>query len=150
MRVKPSLLIVLLALSGCGKAPEAPNAPRVLKVDTGQIVAQGSLTRESRFFGLIEPRQTSELAFELSGTVEEIFTNEGDDIRKGDRLARLDHARLEARITAADAAVNEADATRHLAEITFERLDRLLLEDAASQQELDEAHQALRVAPSST
>jgi len=146
------LYVILFAavvglLSGCQpEAGESPAPPRVLTVETRPVAWREAIEREARFFGLVEARQTSELAFELSGTVDRIFVREGDSVEAGQKLAELDEERLLSRIAAREAAVNEARASLELADATYRRLERLVSADAASEQEFDEAKQARDVA----
>ncbi|MEM0965132.1 MAG: efflux RND transporter periplasmic adaptor subunit [Verrucomicrobiota bacterium] len=139
-----SLSLVAL-LAGCAPAPEE-ESPRVLLVEVETAQKQSSAEKPVSYFGLVEPRQTSELSFELSGTVDEILVDEGERMTAGQELALLDSTRLEARIQAAQAAVKEAEAGAKLSGITLDRLTRLVERDAASVQELDEARQARETA----
>ncbi|MEO0797130.1 MAG: hypothetical protein AAFX93_18405 [Verrucomicrobiota bacterium] len=55
---------MFLALVGCREAPTVEE-PRVLAVEIARIEPQSQITRQVNYFGLIEPRQISELGFEL-------------------------------------------------------------------------------------
>lgn len=100
--------------------------------------AQSYAYRES-VLGRVEPRRESRLAFERPGLVEAVLVDEGDRVRRGQQLARLDHAALEiedARLAAEQRAL-EADLA--LAEATTRRRAQLSDRGFESGQSFDEA-----------
>ncbi|WP_292653366.1 efflux RND transporter periplasmic adaptor subunit [Nocardioides sp.] len=58
--------------------------------------------------GTVEAAESADLTFEVSGTVTKIFVAEGDTVKKGDALARVDDTTLVATRTAAESAVTAA------------------------------------------
>jgi membrane fusion protein (multidrug efflux system) len=81
--------------------------------------------------GSLEARDTVEVLSEVAANVVEILFTEGDPVRKGDILVRLDDAKLSARLA-------EARARRNLAETNFKRAEDLLASDTISQAEHDQ------------
>jgi membrane fusion protein (multidrug efflux system) len=81
--------------------------------------------------GSLEARDTVEVLSEVAANVVEILFTEGDPVRKGDVLVRLDDAKLSARLA-------EARARRNLAETNFKRAEDLLASDTISQAEHDQ------------
>jgi multidrug resistance efflux pump len=76
-----TLTLLALLLAACGTAqatPEATPVPTVVADDT--IVAEGKL----------EPIHYTELALNASGLVSEVLFEEGDEVKAGDVIARLD------------------------------------------------------------
>ncbi len=76
-----ALIILALTLAACGTAqatPEATPIPTVVADDT--IIAEGKL----------EPIHYTELALNASGLVSEVLFEEGDAVKAGDVIARLD------------------------------------------------------------
>jgi multidrug efflux pump subunit AcrA (membrane-fusion protein) len=63
--------------------------------------------------GTVEPASTADLDFDVSGTVTAVYVEEGDKVKKGQRLAKVDATALDAALTAAqstyDAAVEQLD-----------------------------------------
>ena len=55
--------------------------------------------------GTVEAAETADLSFEVSGTVTKIYVAEGDTVKKGDPLARVDDTTLVAARTAAESAL---------------------------------------------
>jgi multidrug efflux pump subunit AcrA (membrane-fusion protein) len=117
------------------------------------------------FTGVLAARQSSELAFKLSGRVEKMLVDQGDFVKKGQVLAELDKATLEANlavlkaqrnaadsrlreliagprrqtIEAAKAQLKEIESLRELARTTYERRMQLAASDAISKQDIDDA-----------
>ncbi|WP_406031722.1 efflux RND transporter periplasmic adaptor subunit [Nocardioides sp. NBC_00163] len=58
--------------------------------------------------GTVEAAETADLSFEVSGTVTKIYAAEGDTVKKGDPLARVDDTTLVAARTAAASALTAA------------------------------------------
>jgi multidrug resistance efflux pump len=76
-----AITVLALTLAACGTAqatPEATPVPTVVADDT--IVAEGKL----------EPIHYTELALNASGLVSEVLFAEGDEVKAGDVIARLD------------------------------------------------------------
>ena len=89
-------------------------------------IADHSLT----LYGNVEIRRVN-LGFRISGRVEEIMFEEGDRVRKGDRIALLDKVPAQARFDAARARLDSASAN----------LERL--ENGYRKQEIDQARAKL-------
>lgn len=88
----PRLMVACLALAwitGCGQdeqaAPEAQTRP--VKIF---IVEGGSVDAVRTFPGSIDASQRAELAFRVSGQLQELLVKEGDLVEEGQVLARLD------------------------------------------------------------
>ncbi len=112
---------------------------RVLDVETLQIAAQPSFEKTRSFVGRVEAARSSELGFELAGTLTQMSADEGQHVSKGEVIAALDTARLEARRAQLAAGLEEAQASQHLAEVTLHRSEELVKSRATSEQSLDEA-----------
>lgn len=115
--------------------------------------------------GVVVPSKEAELSFRVAGRVESVAVDEGTHIARGDRLAALDTATIEAEIAASEAMIEEAEAvlgelvagprrqtievaqaevrrlkaTVELAESTVGRQRSLARSNAASPQQLDDA-----------
>jgi RND family efflux transporter MFP subunit len=99
-----------------------------------------------RYVGRVVGRRSSDLGFDTSGLVETVLVRDGDRVKKGDVLARLNTTRLMAqrqRLLAeqalARATYKETEAKLELAKITAERQKSLLRSDNVSRQVYDEA-----------
>jgi RND family efflux transporter MFP subunit len=122
---------------GCGEEP-APAAPvarpvKILKIDT----QSAGETRE--FSGTIAAAQHSEMAFEVPGKITDFPVTEGQVVKKGDLLVRIDPRDM--------AALADVDTAKvRLAKAEFDRQKKLFDADVSSQQELDRAKRAYEVA----
>lgn len=144
----------LLALTACGSASErrtaAPDIASGLRVETARMEL---LPDEHEAPGVVRALATAQLAARTMGTATEVRAREGAGVRRGQLLALLDARELEARRSAALAAVSEAQAGRdeaarevaaaqahaELMSTTHERFVFLRDEHSVSPQEFDEA-----------
>jgi HlyD family secretion protein len=74
-------------------------------------VQRGSMSATVAAAGNIEARQTADLSFGQSGTVEAINAAVGDSVRAGDLLAELDTADLELQLRSAEVSLKNAQDT---------------------------------------
>ena len=140
-----SLLFFLLAGCSPNPTPEAENGRSQMSALTATTVIatrEKQFVRSAEYVGRVEAARTSNLGFELAGTLLAVHVEEGNHVEKGEVLAELDTARLEARRAELNAAIEEAKAVVELAEATFERAKNLAKKKAVSKQALDEARQS--------
>jgi len=97
-----SFVLASLFLSACGAAPTAVAA------QPGPIAAQLTTTAEGRLL----PWQAATLSFNANGQIAEILVKEGDVVKAGEVLARLDNAVLRAASAEAEANVAVAQANQ--------------------------------------
>ena len=118
------------ALTGCGDEP-APAAPVARPVKILKIDPKGAVeTRE--FSGTIAAAQHSEMAFEVPGKITDFPVTEGQVVKKGDLLVRIDPRDM--------AALADVDTAKvRLAKAEYDRQRKLFEADVSSQQELDRA-----------
>jgi len=109
----------------------------------------GTLTVLVTAAGTVQPRRLVEVSSELSGIVREVFVDFNSRVSKGQILARLDTARLEARLAsararlqAARAKVIEAEATLAEKARDLERKRELVARRVAAPSDLDLAQAA--------
>ena len=98
---------------------------------------------ERSFVGRLEPARSTDLAFELSGTVREVRVDEGDLVEEGDVIAVLDTRTLEADRRRQVANRQAAESDRELASLTLNRRQLLKDNGHVSAQVLDEARLTL-------
>jgi RND family efflux transporter MFP subunit len=136
----------LMAANSGPVTPAAPATARILPVETAMAVEIDSYQEETRFVGRIEAARSSQLGFELAGTVMSLLVDEGDRVEEGQLLAALDTARLEAEHKELEATLQEAQASQRLALVTFERVERAVKGGAVSKQRLDESKREIDAA----
>jgi len=118
--------------AGADRAEPMPVATRIVQPEAGYAIRR-------RFTGVVRSRRTSELAFERPGLVIDLRFDEGDTVRPGALLARLDVSQLRVRRRELAAALREAEARVELSDVTSTRLRELAAEQFTSRQSSDEA-----------
>lgn len=146
--MKSFLLLMTFFLSsllvGCNKpVEEEQKEVRLVPVEVLEVAQEPRYEVEQNYVGNVEARRRSRLAFELGGSVEEIFFDEGQVVEAGGRLARIDTDRLEARKAELEATLVQAEATRNLARTTLDRYEALVDRRAVSEQEFDATRERL-------
>ncbi len=134
--VGPLSLLVALVL-GCRAEVAAPPSAAALLVSTA-AVTERALPRQVVASGTILPWQELQVGAESGGyAVVELFADEGDAVRAGEPLARLNDRVLRAQLAQQEATVTEARATLSEAEANLARAEEMRRRDATSAQALD-------------
>jgi len=98
-------VLVCAALVGCqATAEDGPGAPATSAVDVSSLPAVVSAE------GIVVPVQQADLSFNVSGRVAEVLVSEGDSVRAGQPLARLDTRDLDQAVKQAQANLASAKA----------------------------------------
>ncbi|MBJ2130800.1 efflux RND transporter periplasmic adaptor subunit [Alteromonas sp. IB21] len=139
-------LVILLMTAGLGNATQSPEARLPVAVSTGTISIQSGFETPVNVFGLIESPKATTLSFDVAGQVTDLLVEEGDMVRKGDKLAYQDVKRLSARQQELQASLERANADLALAKVNNERTISLVEKKLESAQRLDEAKASLNVA----
>ncbi|MEM1059617.1 MAG: efflux RND transporter periplasmic adaptor subunit [Verrucomicrobiota bacterium] len=101
------LLTVLLLLAGCASEPEPEEVVRPVKMLTLGKESEGNVRV---YPGTVNAMQTGRMSFDNDGRVIELPINEGQKVKKGQLLARLDPADFEAELNSAKAEFAQAKA----------------------------------------
>lgn len=122
--------------SGCGKKPGGMGGPegpggRVVPV-VGARVSPHALEERISLVGTLAANEAVDIKSEIEGLIEEITFEEGQSVKEGDVLIRIDRHKL-------DAELAEAEARLRLAEATKNRYAMLAETRAVSGQEVDQA-----------
>lgn len=107
------LALALLTVAGVGAWLLTRGDGAAETTTSTATVATTTMRETVAASGTVQPRQTAELAFEVSGTVTGVYVAEGDTVTNGQLLARVDATALVAARTAArssyDAAVAQLE-----------------------------------------
>jgi len=121
------------------------------RVDYLQIEREVSFASKRVYAGTAVAKRASELGFKQGGEIFELTVDIGDQVKKGDLLARLDSQSLQAAVNQAQADVAFAEASlaaqradTQLAIETEQRFRNLKAKGHVSAQDYDEARLALR------
>ena len=124
------LLVSLTACSGTTETavqPDIETLPLEVSVNPQYIIAEG----------VVLPAKSATLSFVNSGVVDEIYIEEGENVKEGDTIARLSGSeQLNAAVATAEYAVMEAQ----------QNLDNFLEEDALNRANLEVAYTKAKVA----
>lgn len=159
------ILVVPVWWLGRFRSAVAEDVVSPLPVQTQVLERVSQYQVERAYTGEIVARRSSELGFELAGTLVEVLVDEGDTVTKGEPLARLDTRSLQAQrqqleaqrrqsqaqfqelqrgprqedIAAAQAVVQDLRAQLDLARLQQQRREELYIRGAISLEERDEA-----------
>jgi multidrug efflux system membrane fusion protein len=132
------VLIMAAALVSCGGS-EPPPQREVVRPVKLLTVSSGMAGAPRVYPGRIEAKDRVELSFRVGGHLIEFPVREGDSVRAGGVVARIDPRDFQIRLEAA-----QADRERTAAD--FRRNAALYAKDAVSQAQLDQARAAMEVA----
>jgi RND family efflux transporter MFP subunit len=151
LRNKRFYVIIFTAvflLTGCGEKIEPGNVKASKKERVKATVVSAKLIRQPLIYesvGTVSAKTVSTISSKLMGAVKEILVREGDQVKKGDRLANIDDRQVNAMLRQAKAALAEArraetgaGAGAELASATYARYQNLMKDESTSPQEFDE------------
>lgn len=127
----------MLIVVGCAdeNQPLDETVPRVKYF----VVGEQATGQSRRISGKVVAADTSPLSFSVGGTVEEVVVVQGDLVREGQLLARLDAEPLRLDVERARAQLNVARAKVAETKQTYDRTRELFQKRAASQAEVETA-----------
>lgn len=131
-------------LTGCQQQTSRPeNPPIVVQVETARLTEYAPTVRLT---GEVRAQVESDLSFRVGGRITERLVNVGDHVTADQVLARLDPQQQQATATAAEAAVQSAEAVLRQATSAYERQKALLAQGYTTKREHDQAQEASRTA----
>ena len=149
MRLKLGVLLGLFFLVGAiwfGRDKQDLNSGD-LKEDTEQSkafpveVTQVSFEKVEHHLeaiGSFLPEEEVTISTEVEGIVKRRSVDEGDRVKKGDILIKIDDEKFRSQVEEAEAILREAEATLKNAEISLKRMDQLLEEKVIDRQKYDD------------
>lgn len=145
-----AVVCVLALLVACSRSPAADDksksdADKPLPVAT-LVVQPARAAQTIEAVGQAEGQREVEVRARVGGILLQRAYNEGDPVRAGQALFRIDPAPFETALARAEAQVAEADARLEQAEREAERAGRLAAQNAISRKEADDAASQLSLA----
>ncbi len=147
--LRPLLLILALSttLAGCNnssaksdKKDADANSITLIIAPEDVLTLQGSaMTSGPVVTGSIQPERKADLRAEVSAVVLQVLKENGDVVRRGDVLVRLDETTIRDNLNSAQDAVRNATLAVDQAERNLQRLKTLRASGMTSLQALDEA-----------
>lgn len=133
------LFLAVIALAGCGAeadpAPSSP-APAPVEVATAESATSALSIRSS---GRLGSKADIPLAFKIGGVINEILVDEGESVRRGQTLARLQLPEINAQVQQAESALT-------MARRDLERTRTLHRDSVATLEQLQNAETAVEMA----
>jgi RND family efflux transporter MFP subunit len=148
MSLRHTLVLVLaLTLAACGKGPAAPqkgaNAaagqPLLLASEDVLTIRSSALASGPVITGSVQPERRADLRAEVSAVVLQVPRENGDVVRRGDLLVRLDDTAIRDGLASAESASRAAAQAFEQAERQFQRMTTLRTSGMASAQQLEDA-----------
>jgi len=141
-----SALVVLLRASGNGQTQQTPTQVKKLLVNVMPIQWHEQYKQKRLIVGRAEAPQTAAIGFNLSGSVVDIFVDEGQRVVAGQILAKLDDQRLRAQMSELSAILSRAKSEADLTELSLKRVVELVEKKLESVQRLDESRGSVHAA----
>lgn len=132
--------LAAIALGGCHKAAEQEAKPEPLPVHTA-AVTRGDVPRIVEAAGPLEPPPGMDVKLGplIAGRLGEVLVSEGDRVKAGQTLARIDPSSLRDAASQAEAQVSQARAQEQNARAKLDRAQKAFSAGVAAGQEVDDA-----------
>lgn len=145
------LVVVATSLAGCSKSDKTggSNIASPLTASAIQpallispedllIVRSNALTSGPTITGSVQPERRADLRAEISAVVLQVLKENGDVVRRGDLLVRLDDTAFHDSLTSADASARASSQAYEQAERQFQRLIKLRESGMVSIQDVED------------
>lgn len=134
--MKRTLMIALCTLI-LGACSEEKTVQKLVKPVSTMIIGE-TKTYESRVVsGVVQPSDTTQLSFEVTGKVQEVYFELGEGFEKGQPLAKLDQIKYELAVKEREGQLSEAKARLLESRRDFERKSDLVKDGAVSKSQFD-------------
>ncbi len=139
-----TIFLVALSLSACSRAPAAADKnaavrPLLISPEDLLTISNTALTSGPTITGTVQPERRADLRAEVSAVVLQVLKENGDVVRRGDLLVRLDDTAIRDSLASAEASTRAADQAYVQAERQFQRMTTLRASGMASVQALEDA-----------
>lgn len=127
-------LVFLVSLAACSKNKQLP--PRVVPV-VAENADRKNVPLQVRAIGNVEAYNTVSVRSQVSGEISEVFFREGQDVRQGKMLFRIDPRPFEAAVRQAESTLARDRAQAKNAQAEAARYEALVTKGFVSQQEYE-------------
>lgn len=132
-------IAISLVLTGCDQEKASSTTELAVRpVNVMQLDARDQIQAQ-RFSGVVRSQHTTNMTFRVQGTISELLVNEGDEVKKGQVLARLDPHDFQVDVNRIQAQLNEAQAAYKLSKIERNRTQQATSDNAIAHINLDRA-----------
>lgn len=143
--IASGILVVGLALTGCGRQKSAGGAPGGPEVSV-IIVKPQTITLTTELPGRASAFLVADIRPQVNGLVQKRLFTEGSDVEAGQELYQIDPAPFQAALDNAKAALGRSKANLPALGLRADRFKKALVDKAVSQQDFDDADAALNQA----
>ena len=132
-------------LAACGKGPEAGKAsttaaqPLLISPEDLLTVRNNALASGPTITGTVQPERRADLRAEVSAVVLQVLKENGENVRRGDLLVRLDDTAIRDSLASAEASSRAADQAFVQADRQFQRMTTLRSSGMVSTQAVEDA-----------
>ncbi len=139
------LVATALGLAACGGNTEEHAQPKSSTPPAGNalVMRDTTIAATTQASAVATPFAQATVSTKLMGTVTAVLVREGDRVRAGDPLVRIDARDLEAKRQQVQASMASAEAMHHEAELMATRMRALYADSAAPRAQLDAAEAGL-------
>jgi RND family efflux transporter MFP subunit len=136
---------IALTLAACTKGPESPGkgadtaAPLLLAAEDVHTVKNSALASGPAITGTVQPERRADLRAEVPAVVLQVLRENGDSVRRGELLVRMDDTAIRDGLASAESASRAAAQAFEQAERQFQRMTTLRGSGMASAQQLEDA-----------
>jgi len=147
IRFSGQLVLAILGLAclvtpGCqkgdGKEAEAAPPPLLVSREDVFVVRNAALTSGPSITGSVEPERRADLRAEVSAVVLAVLKENGDPVKRGDLLVRLDQTSIRDSLMSAEASMSAAAQAYEQAQRQFERMAKLRETGVVSTQQVED------------
>jgi membrane fusion protein (multidrug efflux system) len=150
------LTAALFVLAACGKgaasdtesAAKGAQTPLLLSEEDLLTVRSNALSQGPVITGSVQPERRADLRAEVSAVVLAVLKENGDPVKRGDLLVRLDDTSIRDTLTSATAAQSAAAQAYEQAERQFQRMTKLRETGIVSAQQLEDTENRRNTAQS--
>ncbi|MDX1757020.1 MAG: efflux RND transporter periplasmic adaptor subunit [Marinobacter sp.] len=135
-----ALVLPVALLVGCKAvdSTQAADQPQAVSVRTASVQAAEQVAHPLRFSGIVQASQRATLTFQVSGTLKNQHVELGQEVARGDVLARVYNPALEPARDSAAARLEELETQLEQANREWERSRRLFERGVVSEQTLEQ------------
>ncbi len=130
------LALLVLCLSACSKKEEAQTKAAVARpiklLTIGGVSSSNGNTQTRKLPGMVKATDQVDLAFQVAGTLIDLPIKEGQRIKKGDLVARLDTRDFISNLNNAKGVVAKANASVEYANAEYQRYRNIKATDAGA------------------
>lgn len=141
------LIILFLALSGCGRKKAAPAVSRAIPVKVTTVTV-GDIKEVFSTNGSVEAKNKANISAKIAGRVTQVLVQLGDYVSKGQVLATLEQTDLLNQLNQSQAIAAQAQAGYQQNKDNFLRKQKLFADQIISAQEFDAAKAQFEIAES--